>query len=211
MGCWIDAHLRARGSRWRQPRDRDSGQLYASCAIFPVGDLAGADPANEFWATRYIWDVGQISGAANSIAFIESVSDPDFAGQFFDTTSPVINHGSAGSDPPEDGVGAGLFGAGAGDGPGDLPYPDEVIDEGGGVDDFIQYNIGYIRIPSVGDYTFGVHSDDGFGLRIIGLPFTEFNAGWQVCTIPWPTRAHLLGVDLAESLEAKTQEAAIEN
>ena len=128
------------------------GTFTLPAPYFPESvELTGADPVSGMWATRYIWEVWQVSGVANTIAFIQSVSDPDFAGQFFDTTSAVINHGTGGTDPPTDGAGGGLFGAGGGNGPGDLPYPEEVIDNGGGVDDFIQYNVGYLRIPSAGD------------------------------------------------------------
>ncbi|MCB1094180.1 MAG: hypothetical protein KDN22_01200 [Verrucomicrobiae bacterium] len=168
--------------------------------FFPEGaELVGAAPADGQWGTRYIWDVGTVSGVANTIAFIQSVADPDFAGQYFDTTSDVINHGLDGSDPPVDGIGGGLFGAGGGNGPGDLPYPDEVIDGGGGADDFIQYNVGYIRIPTAGDYTFGVHSDDGFGLRIIGLPFTEFNAGVDRIIDPASSDTFVFTIDTGDS------------
>ena len=30
------------------------------------------------------------------------------------------------------------------------------------------FSVGHIRVPEEGDYTFGMHSDDGFALRIRG-------------------------------------------
>ena len=49
-----------------------------------------------------------------------------------------------------------------------LPYADEAMALGCCADDFIMLSVGHIRILEEGDYTFGIHSDDGFGLRIRG-------------------------------------------
>jgi hypothetical protein len=48
-----------------------------------------------------------------------------------------------------------------------------------GVDDndFVLRARGVIEIPTAGDYTFGVTSDDGFQLRITGATFTSFSGG----------------------------------
>ena len=175
------------------------GSFSLPAPLFPAGDLPGAEPVSGMWATRYIWDAGTINVTEPTLAVIQAAAEPGFDGQVFDTTSEVINHGDEGSDPPEDGIGDGLFGAGAGDGPGDLPYPDEVIDGGGGTDDFIQYNIGYIRIPAAGDYTFGLHTDDGFGLRIRGLEFTEFNAGANRTIDPASSDTFIYTIDTGDS------------
>lgn len=178
----------------------DQGTFTLPRPFFPEGELPGAPPVSGRWATRYIWDAGTVSGAAATIAIIErAANDPGFAGQVFDTAHDVINHGDEGLDPPEDGIGDGLFGIGAGDGPGDQAYPEEVIDGGGGIDDFIQYSIGYIRIPAAGDYTFGVHSDDGFGLRIRGLEFSEFNAGADRVIDPVSPDSFLYTIDTGDS------------
>jgi hypothetical protein len=80
-----------------------------------------------------------------------------FAGKVHDTTVPVINLGE--STNPNSG---GLF-------PDDQPLPAE--SQQLTANDFAVIGDAYVKIPTAGDWTIGVHSDEGFGLRFIGAPF----------------------------------------
>src|SRR5262249_23234464 len=53
--------------------------------------------------------------------------------------------------------------------PGDLPLPAE--QQGLTDSDFVLVGRARVKIPRAGDWTIGVHSDEGFGLRFIGAPF----------------------------------------
>ena len=59
----------------------------------------------------------------------------------------------------------------AGDGHREGPYWANLV--GAQDDNFAAVYKANIQIPSDGDYTFGVHSDDGFGLRISGAEFFQ--------------------------------------
>jgi hypothetical protein len=81
------------------------------------------------------------------------VGTAGFTNAYVDTFSDVINYPAGG----------GFFGNG-------LLYPDDVINnpEWPGGDNFMVFAVGNIDIAEEGDYTFGVHSDDGFAFRIRG-------------------------------------------
>ena len=53
--------------------------------------------------------------------------------------------------------------------PDDQPLPGEA--EGLAAADFVIVARARVRIPRAGDWTIGVHTDDGFALRFIGAPF----------------------------------------
>jgi hypothetical protein len=129
---------------------RFTGEFRQPTPWFPEENLPGPDPVEGGWATRYIFNAGNVNTIPLAIAAIQAAETPEFTGSFVDTTSEVINHGTGGifADP--------------------LPYADEATALGCCVDDFLMLNIGHIRILEEGDYTFGVHSDDGFALRIRG-------------------------------------------
>ena len=135
-----------------------SGSFTTPTPIIPPGPLAGPGGSDGQFGVRYLWGTAApISGIARALQVIQSAAGNEFDGLLFDTTHPFINHGD----------GAGFI-------PEDQPYPDDVqFAERWTDDDFIQLARGRIRITEPGDYTFGIHSDDGFGFRILGAEFTS--------------------------------------
>ena len=120
--------------------------------FFPREDLKGPTVVSNAWALRWIFGGGTVSGAT-VITNIESVGTAAFTGASVDMTNQVINFGTGG-----------FMGN-------DTPIPDELFNDPSGLwigDDYILLAIGHIVIPETGDYTFGVHSDDGFAFRIRG-------------------------------------------
>jgi hypothetical protein len=104
---------------------------------------------------------------------IKSASSNDFTGTKVDTTSEVINFN-----------GGGLFA-------GDLPYPDDVTASGTWTgDDFILFAVGHIDVLEEGDYTFGVHSDDGFAYRIRGGQTISVSGNGQLDPVDPETVIH---------------------
>ena len=77
------------------------------------------------------------------------ISNPSYRSAVAAETASVINY--------LDNGGNGNFG-------GDHPFPGITI--GSGVDDFAVLVTGRVLIPQSGDWTFGVNSDDGFGLEL---------------------------------------------
>ncbi len=141
-----------------------SGTIELPVPYFPIDPLPGAEPAAGQFGVRYLWggtgDFEQINDAREAIAAIQAVANGTWEGEFFDTLSPVINY-----------TGGGIFAD-------DLQYPEEVTSSDlWTAEDFVQYARGYLRITQPGDYTFGVHSDDGFGLRVHGASFVSFDTG----------------------------------
>ena len=134
------------------------GSFTTPTPVLPIGPLPGPSGTDGQFGVRYLWGTAaQISGIARALQVIQSATSPEFDGVLFDTTHASINHGS----------GAGFM-------PDDQPYPDEVLggDRWSG-EDFVQFAKGRIRISEPGEYTFAIHSDDGFGFRIFGAEFTS--------------------------------------
>jgi Lamin Tail Domain/Chitobiase/beta-hexosaminidase C-terminal domain/CotH kinase protein len=75
--------------------------------------------------------------------------DPGMQDQYIQTTAPVVNY---------------LGNGGGANFANDLPFPTQNI--GDDYNDFLIQAFGTVTIPSTGDWTFGVNSDDGFGLRL---------------------------------------------
>ncbi|MCB1094455.1 MAG: hypothetical protein KDN22_02650 [Verrucomicrobiae bacterium] len=117
--------------------------------------LVGPEGQEGLWGVRYIWDAGTLNSTADALRVIQRADEPDFEGQIFDTTSAFANLNNA---RPE------LF-------PESDFYPDEVVNEGGAVDDFLVLYKGTLRVATSGLYTFGYNTDDGAGLRIFGAEF----------------------------------------
>ena len=77
------------------------------------------------------------------------ISNPSYQSAVAAETAPVINYFNTG--------GSGNFAV-------DNPFPSTVI--GSDVDDFVVLVTGKVLIPMGGDWTFGVNSDDGFGVEM---------------------------------------------
>lgn len=144
---------------------RFTGQFNQPVPWFPEENLPGPPAPEAGFGTRYIFNAGTIDSIPSALRAIMAAETPEFTGSYVDVVSEVANHGNAGLfiDP--------------------LPYAQEAMDLGCCVDDFILLHIGHIRIEEEGDYTFGVHSDDGFAMRIRGgtaiseSGFGELDAG----------------------------------
>lgn len=87
--------------------------------------------------------VGHLSTAEQVIA------NPSLQSQKVTATAPYINYYNTG---------------GAGNYANDMPFPGTVI--GNDVEDFVILATGMVLIPATGNWTFGVNSDDGFGLTL---------------------------------------------
>ena len=90
------------------------------------------------------------------------INNPSYQSTVAAETAPVINYLNTSDN--------GHFAA-------DNPFPSTVI--GGDVDDYVVLVTGKVLIPQSGDWTFGVNSDDGFGV--------EMTNGTNVLTFSYPS------------------------
>lgn len=96
-----------------------SGIFSVPVPYLPPEPLPGPSGGNGFFGVRYIWGTGgTISGLAEALPAVQSLSDAGFPGLIFDTTHPFINHGD----------GPGYFA-------GDESYPAEVESDGAWTDE----------------------------------------------------------------------------
>lgn len=139
-----------------------NGEFKQPIPWLPAANLPGPEPVEGQWATRYIFNVGTIDSIPSALAAIQAAAAPDFTGSLADATSEVLNHGNGG-----------IFGN-------PLAYADEATALGCCTDDFIMLSIGHIKILEEDDYTFGVHSDDGFAMRIRGATAVSKNGAGEL-------------------------------
>ncbi|MFT4639953.1 MAG: hypothetical protein ACI8T1_003278 [Verrucomicrobiales bacterium] len=128
------------------------GNFDVPVPLLPEDALAGPAGVDGEFGVRYIYEGGTINSAGDAIAAILAVADGTWEGEFFDTTHAFINHGDSN----------GLF-------PESEAYPEEAFVS----EDFVQFSKGTLRVPESGEYTFGVQTDDGFALRILGAEFSS--------------------------------------
>ncbi len=136
------------------------GQFILDTTLMPFNTpLVGPDGIDGMWGVRYVWGAGNTDDIDTAVAVLQASDNADFEGRVFDTFAEVVNHLDGGiflDDP--------IF------------LPEEVeLDEDGlwtGRDFIVSYK-GHLIITEPGDYTFGIHSADGFGLRILGVEFGE--------------------------------------
>ncbi len=124
---------------------------------FSLRGLGGPKGRSGNWGVRQIWDAGLVNSLEGSVALSLTARQGDFGGKVHDTFAPVVNFAES-TEP-----GVGFFDD-------DEPLPAEA--DGLTPNDFIVIAHGFVRIPSAGDWTIGVHSDEGFALRFIGAPFS---------------------------------------
>ncbi|MCH1504668.1 MAG: hypothetical protein L7V86_13870 [Verrucomicrobiales bacterium] len=135
------------------------GVIKIPSPLFPPGvELPGPAGIDGAFSSRYIFEAGTIASMTTAIDIVMQSEDAAFTGGIIDAEHEVIDHG-----------GGGFF-------TNDFPYPDDF--EAG--EDFIQLNKGNILITEAGDYTFGVQSDDGFGVRVHGMTFHDVNGAGQL-------------------------------
>lgn len=126
---------------------------------FPLTGMGEPAGAAGFWSVRQVWNGGRADAVVTALGIAQAVGTPGFTGRSLDTQAPVINFNFTAA--PGNG---GLFGE-------DQPFPGEV--ETLPALDWVTVARGKVHIPSDGDYTIGVHSDDGFALRFAGHPFAS--------------------------------------
>jgi len=129
--------------------------------FFPLTGLGGPAGTAGNWGVRQVWNAGRADAVVSAAAIALQATQPGFTGLLQDSTAPFINFALT-SNP---GAG-GLF-------PDDLPLPAETA--GLAVSDFVILARASVKIPRSGDWTIGVHSDEGFALRFVGHPFDSVN------------------------------------
>ncbi|MBN8249021.1 MAG: hypothetical protein J0L84_16455, partial [Verrucomicrobia bacterium] len=163
---------------------------------FPLTGLGGPAGQAGTWGVRQVWNAGRADAVVTAVEIARAAGLPGFAGGVLDTQEPVINFNFTTS--PGNG---GWFAD-------DVPFPAEA--QGLPAQDWITVARGRVHIPRDGDWTFGVHSDDGFALRVAGHPFASVSGlgaldpdfpefvGFAVGTGDSNTRAVLKGVRAGE-------------
>lgn len=124
---------------------------------FPLTGLAGPKGTAGNWGFRTVWKAGLVNNLDGAVVVAGKSAAAVFGGKFQDTTVPLLNLGES-TNPRS----YGLF-------QDDIPLPAEAV--GVTANDFVVIAHGYVKIPIAGDWTIGVHSDEGFALRFIGAPF----------------------------------------
>lgn len=125
---------------------------------FPLGGLGGPGSTPGRWGFRQIWNAGRADAVSSAVEIALKAGQPGFAGKVQDDAVATVNFGLAASPGTP-----GLF-------PDDrAPLPAEA--SGLGASDFVVVARAALKIPRSGDWTLGVHSDDGFAMRFLGAPF----------------------------------------
>jgi len=117
------------------------------------------------WAFRQIWNGGRADALVTAVSIALQASQTGFAGMIQDTNVPVINFGES-TNPGAGGIM-----------PDDLPLPAET--SGLTENDFVIVARGNVVIPRPGDWTIGVHTDEGFALRFKGAPFASVHGNGE--------------------------------
>lgn len=128
---------------------------------FPLTGLAGPSSSTGAWGFRQIWNGGRADSVSSALEIAQRAGQAGFAGKVSDTTVPAVHHALS-SNPGT----PGLF-------PDPVPFPAEA--EGLAASDFVVIARATVKVPRAGDWTVGVHSDDGFALRFVGAPFDSVN------------------------------------
>jgi hypothetical protein len=129
--------------------------------FFPLAGIPGPVSTAGNWGFRQIWNAGRADAIVSAVDIASKADQAGFAGNLLDTNVPVVNFALTANP----GTG-GLF-------PDDQPLPAELA--GLTASDFVIVAHARVRIPRSGDWTIGVHSDDGFALRFVGAPFDSVN------------------------------------
>lgn len=134
------------GLTWTQPGFNDSAWASGSTGLGFVNLVPG-------WAiTNYKSSLGSVSSLAAAQSVIDNASNQSWV---MTETAGVVNYVNAG--------GGGEFAAG------DSPFPGMPINVD--YDCFVTKVAGRVHIPTAGNWTFGVNSDDGFSCTINGQTF----------------------------------------
>ena len=129
--------------------------------FFPLTGVSGPASTAGNWGLRQIWNAGRADSIVSAVEIASRASQPGFTGNLQDAAVPSI-HLALSSNPGA----AGLF-----------PDPNPLPAESAGLTpgDFVIVAHARVKIPSSGDWTVGVRTDDGFALRLAGAPFESAN------------------------------------
>lgn len=122
---------------------------------FPLTGMGEPSSVAGKWGFRQIWGAGRADAVVTAVGIAQAVNQPEFTGRVQDTNVAFINFGYGGT--------AGGFMLD------DLPFPAEAA--GLASEDFVVVARARVVVPTRGDWTIGIHSDEGFALRFIGAPF----------------------------------------
>lgn len=125
--------------------------------FFPLTGLGLSPSTAGNWSLQQVWNAGRADALVSAVQLALLPSRADFAGQVHRAQVPVINFGNT----PNPGGGGLIFD--------DQPLPAEA--SGLTENDFVLAAKTRVRFPRAGDWTIGVHSDEGFALRLAGAPF----------------------------------------
>lgn len=126
---------------------------------FPLTGMGEPAATAGNWSVRQVWSAGRADAVVTAVDIAKAVGTPGFAGKSLDVQVPVINFNFTAS--PGNG---GLI-------QGDEPFPAEAQELT--ALDWVTVARAKVHIPRDGDWTIGVHSDDGFALRFAGHPFAS--------------------------------------
>jgi hypothetical protein len=133
---------------------------------FPLTGLGEPSSTAGNWALRQIWNAGRADALVSAVTIALQASQPVFTGKIEDDSVPAINFAKS-SNP----------------GPGgyiqdDQPIPAEA--NGLSDSDFVIVAKAKVKIPRDGDWTIGVHTDEGFALRFVGAPFASVSGTGEI-------------------------------
>jgi hypothetical protein len=148
-----------------EARDKAGSNLSSELAFnlpspfFPLTGLGGPVSSAGNWGLRQIWDAGRADAVVSAVEIALRAQQAGFGGRIHDVQVPYLDFALS-SNPGSGGI---FFE--------NLPLPAE----GAGLSpsDFVVVARAKVRIPRRGDWTIGVHSDDGFALRFTGAPFAS--------------------------------------
>ena len=126
---------------------------------FPLTGLGEPPATAGNWSVRQVWNAGRADAVVTGVGIAQSANAAGFAGKRLDVASALINFNFTTSP-----GNSGYFSE-------DAPFPAET--EILPTADWVTVGRARVHVPTSGDWTLGVHSDDGFALRFAGHPFAS--------------------------------------
>ncbi|MDA0812288.1 MAG: discoidin domain-containing protein, partial [Verrucomicrobia bacterium] len=141
-----------------------TGSFTMPTPLMPLDGLNGPDGDAGVWGLRQIWNGGNLGSLAAALAVI---ADPVAAGATVSDTAVATIDFVETTTPGNAGIITG-----------DMPFPAEA--EGMTPDDFLIVGKASFTVAESGEYTIGCHSDDGFGLILMGAEFTSASGNGRI-------------------------------
>ena len=147
--------------------------------VFPAERLAGPLGTAGNWSIIEYRAFGTATEPAlNVVRQIQDIQSGDLDAEVYTLDVPYLDI----TDPDTNANGGGIITTPP------IPYPSDTpgLDD----DDIISVAHARIRVQEPGEYTFNVHSDDGFGLRIFGAEFSDVQGNGSLDPISRNTMQH---------------------